>query len=109
MKNKINFGKDTYALTIDFRWRDTLADENYTSNSIYFEYYAVLFNMGTEYFELGKSSLASEDNDIKLKEGVKQFQTAAWIFDRIKEQYQLYFQAIQPDLQMSYMSFVIIK
>lgn len=107
MKNKINFGKDSYSLTIDFKWRDTLADENYSSNSIHFEYYAVLFNMGIQYFELGKSSLSQEDNDQKLKEGVNQFQTAAWIFDRIKEQYQLYFQSIQPDLQMSYMSFVI--
>jgi hypothetical protein len=107
VKNKLPFGKDKHSLTIDFAWKDTLDDSKYTSNSIYFEYYSVLFNIGIVYFETGKSSMASED-DLKFKEGVKQFQTAAWIFDRIKEEYQLYIQVgnIQPDLQMSYMSFV---
>jgi len=107
LRNKINFGKDAYSLTIDFAWKDTLTDEKYTSNSIHFEYYSVLFNIGIVYFEMGKSSYTSDD-DMKYKEGVKQFQTAAWIFDRIKEEYQNYIQIgnIQPDLQMSYMSFV---
>lgn len=107
IRNKINFGRDAYSLTIDFAWRDTLMDEKYTSNSVHFEYYSVLFNVGIVYFEMGKSSYLSDD-DLKYKEGVKQFQTAAYIFDRIKEQYQLYIQAgmIQPDMQMSYMSFV---
>ena len=107
LKNKINFGKDAYSLKIDFAWRDTLLDKKFTSNSIHFEYYSVLFNLGIVYFEMGKYSY-SLDDDLNYKEGVKQFQTAAWIFDRIKEEYQLYDQAenIQPDLQMNYMSFV---
>ena len=107
VKNKINFGRDAYALKIDFAWKDTLVDDKYTSNSIHFEYYSVLFNIGIVYFEMGKSSMASGD-DLKFKEGVKQFQTASWVFDRIKEEFQLYIQVgnIQPDLQMSYMSFV---
>ena len=107
LRNKINFGKDSYSLTIDFAWKDTLVDEKYTSNSIHFEYYSVLFNIGIVYFEMGKSSIESND-ELKYKEGVKQFQTSAWIFDRIKEEFQLYIQVnnIQPDLSMSYMSFV---
>lgn len=107
LRSKINFGRDSYSLKIDFAWRDTLMDEKYTSNSIHFEYYSVLYNLGIVYFETGKSFFVSDD-DLKLKEGVKQFQTAAWIFDRIKEEYQLYIQSanIQPDLQISYMSFV---
>lgn len=107
LKNKINFGKDTYAIKLDFAWKDTLTDEKIISNSIHFEYYSVLFNLGIIYFEMGKSLYFSED-DLKLKDGVKYFQTAAWIFDRVKEEYPLYVQAlnIQPDLQMNYMSFV---
>lgn len=107
LRNKINFGRDAYSLTLDFVWKDTLTDEKYTSNSIHFEYYSVFFNIGLIYFEMGKSLYFSDDEN-KLKEGVKYFQTAAWIFDRIKEEYQLYIQVdnIQPDLQMSYMSFV---
>lgn len=107
LKNKINFGKDTYSLKIDFAWKDTLTDEKFVSNSIHFEYFSVMFNLGIVYFEMGKAFYFSEE-DLKLKDGVKYFQTAAWIFDRIKEEYQLYVQAlnIQPDLQMSYMSFV---
>jgi tetratricopeptide (TPR) repeat protein len=108
LKNKINFGKDQYSLKIDFAWKDTLTDEKFVSNSIHFEYFSAMFNLGIVYFEMGKAFYFSEE-DLKLKDGVKYFQTAAWIFDRIKEEYQLYVQAlnIQPDLQMSYMSFVI--
>lgn len=108
LKNKINFGKDNYSLKLDFAWKDTLTDEKFISNSIHFEYYSVLFNLGLVYFEMGKHYYFIED-ELKLKDGVKYFQTAAWIFDRIKEEYQLYVQAlnIQPDLQMSYMSYVI--
>lgn len=107
LRNKINFGTDAYSLKMDFAWKDTLLEEKFTSNSIHFEYYSVLFNLGIIHFEMGKSVYFSDD-DLKLKEGVKFFQTAAWIFDRIKEEYQLYIQSgnIQPDLQISYMSFV---
>jgi len=107
LKNKINFGKDTYSLKLDFAWKDTLTDEKFISNSIHFEYFSIMFNLGIIYFEMGKS-LYFKDDDIKLRDGVKYFQTSAWIFDRIKEEYQLYVQSlnIQPDLQMSYMSYV---
>lgn len=110
LRNKINFGKDNYSLKLDFAWKDTSSDEKFVSNSIHFEYFSVMFNLGIIYFEMGKANYFSEE-DLKLKEGVKHFQTAAWIFDRIKEEYQLYVQAvnIQPDLQMSYMSFVSLK
>lgn len=109
LKNKINFGKDQYSLKIDFAWKDILTDEKFISNSIHFEYFSIMFNLGIVYFEMGKANYFSEE-DLKLKDGVKYFQTAAWIFDRIKEEYQLYVQAlnIQPDLQMNFMSFVSI-
>jgi hypothetical protein len=107
LRNKINFGSDQYSLKIDFAWRDTLIDDKFTSNSLNFEYYSVLFNLGIVHFEMGKSMIISDD-DQKLKEGNKLFQTATWIFDSIKEEYPLYIQAgnIQPDLQMNYLSFV---
>jgi len=109
LKNKINFGKDNYSLKLDFAWKDTLTDEKFISNTIHFEYFSAMFNLGIVYFDMGKAYYFS-DEDLKLKDGIKYFQTAAWIFDKIKEEYQLYVQAlnIQPDLQMSYMSFVIL-
>ena len=110
LKNKINFGKDSYSLKIDFTWKDTLTEEKNVSNSIHFEYYSVFFNLALINFEMGKYLYFSDD-ELKLKEAVKLFQTAAWSADRIKEEFQLYVQAnnIQPDLSMNYMSYVKIK
>lgn len=110
LKNKINFGKDSYSLRIDFTWKDTLTEEKNVSNSIHFEYYSVFFNLALINFEMGKYLYFSDD-ELKLKEAVKLFQTAAWSADRIKEEFQLYVQAnnIQPDLSMNYMSYVKIK
>jgi len=108
LKNKINFGKESFNLKLDFGWKDTLSEEKFLSNSIHFEYYSVMFNLALIYFEMGKAVYFVEE-DVKLKDGVKYFQTAASLFDKIKEEYQLYIQAlnIQPDLQLNYMSFVI--
>ena len=106
-KNKLNFGSDLYSLKIDFSWKDSLTDEKMISNSIYFEYYCVFFNLALIYFEMGKSLYFTND-DLKLKEGIKHFQTSAWIADKIKEEYHLFTQAnkITPDLSMNYLSLV---
>jgi hypothetical protein len=47
VKSKVNFGKESFSIKIEFAWKDTIKNEFYYSNNIAFEYYSVMFNLAT--------------------------------------------------------------
>lgn len=107
LKTKINFGKDEYSLQIEFGWKDTLKDDFYFSYNVNIEYYSAMFNLAVLYKHLGKQHFGLTE-DVKLKEGIKYFQNAAWLFDKIKNELPTFIPAkeIQPDLSANYLSYV---
>lgn len=107
LKSKINFGRDDYSLQIEFSWKDVLKDDFYNSYNVNFEYYSVLFNLGVLYHNLGKYSKGATE-DSKLKEGIKYFQYAAWVFDKIKQELptSLPVKEASFDLSTTYLSYV---
>lgn len=109
LKSKINFGKDEYSLAVEFSWKDVLKNENYNSYNVNLEYYSALFNLGVLYNLMGKFFIGAND-DAKLKEGIKYFQYAAWVFDKVKQEIPGFVPSkeIQPDLSANYLSYVII-
>jgi len=103
-------------MLIKFSWRDTYNNELYTSYDINLEYYSVLYNLAIVYCSLARTVdlKAHETTDDKLKEGIKNFQYAAWIFDKIRIEVALYVSdsELQPDLttenlQMVYLLYFI--
>lgn len=109
LKSKINFGKGEYCLQLEFSWKDVLRNDYSTSYNINFEYYSAYFNLAMLYVQMGKL-LAKTTDDIKLKEGIKHFQTAAWIFDHIKQEIPVSIptQETPPDMSSNYLSYVCL-
>ncbi len=81
----MNFGKDDFAVRIDFSWKDTLKNDYWTSSNLNFEYFSNVFNLATLYYCLG-NSIPITENELKLKEAIKYFQHSAWLFDNIKSE-----------------------
>jgi hypothetical protein len=108
LKSKINFGKDDYSLKLEFGWKDVLKNDFYYSNNINLEYYSLLFNLAVTYNLLGNQLTSKIDDDVQLKEGIKNYQYSAWIFDKIKNEVPTYIPAkeIQPDLSVNYLTYV---
>lgn len=108
LKSKINFGRDEYCMQLEFSWKDALRNEFYHSYNINFEYYSSYFNLAIIYVLMGKLLSKSSGDDSKLKEGIKYFQTAAWIFDNIKQEIPICIPAKEtpPDLSSNYLSYV---
>jgi hypothetical protein len=108
LKSKINFGRDEYCMQLEFAWKDVLRNDFYYSYNINFEYYSAYFNLAIIYVLMGKLLSKSTGDDNKLKEGIKYFQTAAWIFDNIKQEIPICIQAKEtpPDLSSNYLSYV---
>lgn len=109
LKTKINFGSDNYSLQIEFTWKDTLKNDFYSSYNVNLEYYSALFNLAVLYKQMGKTYFGSTE-DVKLKEGIKYLQYAAFIFDKIKNELPTFVTAkeIQPDLSANFLSYVNI-
>jgi tetratricopeptide (TPR) repeat protein len=107
LKSKINFGKGEYCLQLEFSWKDVLRNDYNTSYNINFEYFSAYFNLAIIYVQMGKL-LAKTTDDLKLKEGIKHFQTAAWIFDHIKQEIVVSIptQETPSDLSSNYLSYV---
>ncbi len=107
LKSKINFGRDEYCMQLEFGWKDVLRNDFYYSYNINFEYYSAYFNLAILFVLMGKLQSKSTD-DAKLREGIKHFQTAAWIFDNIKQEIPVCIPAKEtpPDLSSNYLSYV---
>jgi len=73
---------------MDFSWKDTLTGDFYNSNNMNLEYYSVLYNLGILYSLMGRCvNIADPElEEAKHKEAIKNFQYAAWIFDKIKQE-----------------------
>ncbi len=97
---------------MEFGWKDTFSRDYIYSNNMNLEYYAVLYNLGVIYSLLGRAcDLMDPDlEESKLKEGIKEFQYAAWIFDKIKQEVPNNIPAkqVSPDLSENNLYFVII-
>jgi hypothetical protein len=106
LKSKINFGKDEYSLKIEFGWKDVLKNEFYYSYNVNMDYYSALFNLAVLYNLMGTFYIGNDD-DTKLKEGIKYFQHAAWVFDKIKQEFgaNIPVKEIQPDMSENYLSY----
>jgi hypothetical protein len=108
LRTKINFGKDDYSLKIEFGWKDVLNNSFYYSNNANLEYFSLLFNLAVSYNILGTGLTSKTDDDSQLKEGIKNYQYAAWLFDKIKNEVPscIPLKEIQPDLSVNYLTYV---
>ena len=109
LKSKKSFGKEKIAVHLDFTWKDTLKNSNYSSMNINFEIYNVLFNLGTIYLNIARmeSVEAAGTDDAKLKEAIKSYQYAAGIYDKIKNEITqcVSDKEIPNDLRPNYMTY----
>jgi hypothetical protein len=103
----MNFGKEDLCIKIEFSWKDALKNDNWSSYNINFEYFSNLFNLGVCYYNLGLSIPITEDEG-RLRESIKNFQYASWIFDNIKNEVSntIPVKETPPDLTSNYLTYV---
>jgi hypothetical protein len=108
IKSKMNFGKDNLCIKVEFAWKDVLRNDFISSFNVNFEYFSSLFNLGVCYYSMGMAVELTED-ETKLKESIKNFQYAAWIFDNIKNELTNAVTAkeIPTDMTPNYLTYVI--
>lgn len=106
LRLRLTFGKDSMSVAVQFSWYDVLKKDNYSSYTYYHEYYNMLFNLGIVLFNLGRF-ISPNDGDDVIKAGIKNFNYAAWIFDKIKNELpqQVNIKDIQPDLNPTFLSY----
>lgn len=106
LRQRLTFGKDNMSVSVQFSWLDVLKKDNYTSYTYHHEYYNMLFNLGIILFNLGRFVNPSESDDV-IKAGIKNFNYAAWIFDKIKNELpqNVNLKDIQPDLSPTFLSY----
>jgi hypothetical protein len=107
LKTKINFGNEDYCLKINFGWKDVLNDSYLYSFNVNFEYYSALFNLAVTYSLIGKFFIGTAD-ELKMKDGLKNYQYAAWVFDKIKQEISgtLSIKETPSDLSANYLTYV---
>jgi hypothetical protein len=108
IKGKMTFGQENFCVQIEFQWKDIFKNKSYSSYSINFEYYNVMFNLAMIYCIMG-ILITNEcgDDEERLKESVKYFRYASGLFDTIKNDASNGIPAkeLPPDLGYSYMSY----
>jgi len=108
IKGKMTFGQENFCVQIEFQWKDIFKNKSYSSYSINFEYYNVMFNLAMIYCIMG-ILITNEcgDDEERLKESVKYFRYASGLFDTIKNDAANGIPAkeLPPDLGYSYMSY----
>lgn len=106
LKQRMNFGNDDSCVKITFTWTDVLKNSNYSSNQYAHEYYNNLFNLAVSYVNSGKT-VNFTDSDEDLKEAIKNFNQAAWLFDKIKQETATHIPAkdLQPDFNSVYLTY----
>ena len=77
----------------------------YYSYNIHHEYYSVLFNLAIIYYSLGRFDHGGDET--KMKDAIKYFQYASFIFDKIKQEIPGVIPAkeIQPDLSTNFLTY----
>lgn len=106
LKLRLTFGKDNMSVAVQFSWLDVLKKDNYSSYTYYHEYYNMLFNLAIVLFNLGKLINLNDSDDV-IKAGIKNFNYASWVFDKIKNELpqQVNLKDIQPDLNPTFLSY----
>jgi hypothetical protein len=109
IKSKMNFGKDNLCIKIEFSWKDVLRNDLMSSFNINFEYFSTFFNLGVCHYSIAMATALNEE-EIKLKDAIKNFQYAAWIFDNIKNEISnaLPPKDIPSDMTPNYLTYVNI-
>lgn len=109
IKSKMNFGKDSLCIKVEFNWKDVLKNDFMSSFNINYEYFSTFFNLAVCYYSIGMATPLNED-EIKLKEAIKNFQYAAWIFDNIKNEISnaLPLREIPSDMTPNYLTYVTL-
>ena len=104
----MSFGKDKFAIHLEWMWKDTLKNNNWSSLNINFEIYNVLYDLAITYYNIGRVEAAEAgDDDTKLKEAIKAYQYAAGFFEKIKNEAPLSIQdkELPNDLKPNYMTY----
>ena len=108
IKGKMTFGRENYCVQVEFQWKDIFKNKIWSSYSINFEFYNVMFNLAMIYCIMG-IMITNEcgDDEERLKESVKYFRYASGLFDTIKNDASNGIPAkeLPPDLGYSYMSY----
>lgn len=106
IKQRMSFGNDELSVKVCFSWRDVLKDSNYSSYHFAHEYYNNLFNLAVCLVNLGKS-VSFKSDDIEIKAAIKNFNQAAWLFDKIKQEAsaQIPAKELMPDLSSAYLTY----
>ena len=89
IKQKMTFGKESYACKIEFIWTDTIKGSKYSSYNIFFEIYNAMFNLATCYYNLGTELAKVSTDKLGHKEACKNFKNAMYVYDVIKEEANL--------------------
>ena len=83
LNQKIKIGNSYNELQINFSWREASCGKETSSKNIYYEICSVEFNIAISYCLLGYLDFKSEDPE-KLKESMKNFERASYIFNEVK-------------------------
>lgn len=92
-------------IRVSFVWYDSLKGKKTSQYSIHFEKENILFNLGGIYCHLG--SLQNRSTKDGLKTAYQNFQTAAGIFQELKNELERHPQSIMLDLSFEYINAVI--
>lgn len=106
IKKRIPFGSDDNSVKIEYKWYDVLKDDSYCSYNFNHEYYNHLFNLAVCLVNIAKTSNFT-DSEEDLKVAVKNFNYAAWIFDKIKQELPNFINTkeIMPDMNLNYLTY----
>ena len=83
LNQKIKIGSSYNELQINFSWREASCGKETSSKNIYYEICSVEFNIAISFCLLGYLDFKSEDPE-KLKESMKNFERASYIFNEVK-------------------------
>ena len=84
IKSKMIFGESQHGFNIEFSWEDTITGDSFISNNINFEYYNILFNLASLFFNSGYKKSTSPNIDKNLrKESIRDFKYSLYLFNII--------------------------
>ncbi len=89
LNQKIKIGNSFNELQINFSWKEASCNKETSSKNIYYEICSVKFNIAILYCLLGYLDFKSEEPEI-LKESMKNFERACYIFGEVKNTAKTY-------------------
>ena len=87
IKSKMVFGSQHQGCNINFTWTDTITGNLWGSTNINFEYYNVLFNLASLYFQLGyQKSMSPKIDKFLRKEAIKDYKYSLYLFNIVRDE-----------------------